>query len=100
MDQSFLPKVASSLNRLQDIVLLTFVPNPSNDREKAFYCLHVHRSLFAYLAATSSFKKSDLLSVLVSGPCNGKQASKASLDRLDSTLEPYSLAGVSPPSPI
>lgn len=39
VDPAFLPKVASSFYRTQEIVLQTFVPRPSDDGKRFFHCL-------------------------------------------------------------
>ncbi|XP_040197924.1 uncharacterized protein LOC120930813 [Rana temporaria] len=80
-DPGFLPKVASTFHRSQDIVLPSFCSSPQGDQEKKFSFLDVRRTLLAYLEVTKTFRKTDALFVLFSGTHKGKGASKATLAR-------------------
>lgn len=60
-DPGFLPKVASSFHRPQDIVLATFCNFPRSEKEKSFSFLDVRRILHFYLEVTKNFRKSDAL---------------------------------------
>ena len=101
-DPGFLPKVASTRNRSQEIVLPTFCPNPSGDKEESFHYLDVRRVLIHYLEVTKEFRSSNSLFVLFSGNKKGRQASKGSIARwLRSAIsEAYSQMKLSPPQGI
>lgn len=55
LDPVFLPKVVSSFQRMQ-VVLLTFVPHPSNEGKRSFHGLDLRLYLLSYLRAVSSFR--------------------------------------------
>lgn len=80
-DPGFLPKVASSFHRSQDIVLLSFCQKASNEKEKQFHLLDVRRCILEYLRVTNPFRISDSLFVLFSRQRKGQKASKVTIAR-------------------
>ncbi|XP_077340446.1 uncharacterized protein LOC143984042 [Lithobates pipiens] len=94
-DPAFLPKVASSFHRSQEIVLPSFCPNPSGEKELRFHYLDVRRCILHYLELTKAFRRSDSLFVLFSGARKGCKASRRTIARwLRVAIEQaYSAAG-------
>ncbi|CAJ0940807.1 unnamed protein product [Ranitomeya imitator] len=85
---SFLPKVVSSFNLNEDIVLPSFCPAPTHCIEKALHTLDVVRALRRYISRTAPFRKSDVLFVLPEGHRKGVPASKATLAKwIRSTIQ-------------
>lgn len=78
---TFLPKVVSNFHRQQEIILPSFCPNPSSDKEKEFHALDVRRCILSYLQVTESFRKSDQLLLQFQGPNKGQKASKITIAR-------------------
>lgn len=78
---TFLPKVVSRFHRQQEIILPSFCPNPTSEKEREFHCLDVRRCVIAYLQATQSFRKSDHLLLQFQGPNKGQMASKITIAR-------------------
>ena len=98
-DQSFVPKVASSFHKSQDIILPSFCNKPANSKEEQLHRLDVRRCLLAYLDATKEFRTSEALFVLFSGNRKGKQASKGTISRWIkmAILEGYKTLHLDPP---
>ncbi|XP_073434410.1 uncharacterized protein [Dendrobates tinctorius] len=80
-DPAYLPKVASSFHRSQEIVLPSFLPKPTNEKEEKLHTLDVRRCLLEYLAATDPWKKDNALFVSYQGPRKGLRVSKSTLAR-------------------
>ena len=101
-DPAFLPKVASTFHRSQEIILPTFSSVPANAGEEAFHTLDVRRCLLQFLSVTKEFRKSNALFVVFSGPRKGEKASKSTLGRWlrQAISEAYQAKGEVPPSGI
>lgn len=101
-DPAFLPKVASSFHRGQEIILPTFCSNPVREQEHIFHKLDVRRCVLQYLDSTKQFRKSDSFFVLFSGARKGFKASKRSIARWLrlAISQAYVVGGLEPPEGI
>uniref|UniRef100_A0A803JK98 Reverse transcriptase domain-containing protein n=1 Tax=Xenopus tropicalis TaxID=8364 RepID=A0A803JK98_XENTR len=77
----FLPKVVSPFHINTEISLPSFCNKPSNEKEAKLHRLDVVRALKTYVSRTKSFRRSDTLFVLPSGPRKGLPATKTTLAR-------------------
>ncbi|XP_077120915.1 uncharacterized protein LOC143775974 [Ranitomeya variabilis] len=78
-DPAYLPKVASHFHRSQEIVLPSFLPNPSNAKEELLHTLDVRRCLLEYITVTNAWKREDALFLSFQGPRKGLRVSKFTL---------------------
>ncbi|XP_041420124.1 uncharacterized protein LOC121394150 isoform X1 [Xenopus laevis] len=77
----FLPKVVSERHMNQDIILPSFCPNPSNDKEAKLHTLDVVRALRIYLRRSETFRHSDSLLVSYATAHKGRPVSKRTIAR-------------------
>ncbi|XP_040276106.1 uncharacterized protein LOC120991344 [Bufo bufo] len=98
-DPKFIPKVPSKTNRLQEIVLPVFFPEPKSEDEERWHLLDVRRCLIQYLGRSKDWRKSSSLLVLYAGARKGNAASKSTIARWIRELISlaYSCSGLSPP---
>ncbi|XP_069596830.1 uncharacterized protein [Ranitomeya imitator] len=78
-DPAYLPKVASEFHRSQEIVLPSFLPNPSNSKEELLHTLDVRRCLLEYISVTDAWKREEALFLSFQGPRKGLRVSKYTL---------------------
>ncbi|XP_073426169.1 uncharacterized protein [Dendrobates tinctorius] len=99
LDPAFTPKVASTRNLNQEVVLPSFCDNPRNEKERRLHSLDVRHAVIEYLEATNSWRIDPNLFVLFGGRNKGKKASKASIARWITSVisDAYQAEGASPP---
>ena len=98
-DPSFLPKVASTFHRTQDIILPTLFSSSDDDEGEFLSLLDVKRNILFYLEITKEFRLCDSLFVNFSGARKGHRTSKSSIARWLRMLivEAYQIGGREPP---
>ncbi|XP_044137194.1 uncharacterized protein LOC122928435 isoform X1 [Bufo gargarizans] len=98
-DPKFIPKVPSRTNRVQEIVLPVFFPDPKTEEEDRWHLLDVRRCLIHYLERSKDWRKTSSLFVLFAGARKGNTASKSTIARWIRELISlaYSCSGLSPP---
>ncbi|XP_041425048.1 uncharacterized protein LOC121395521 [Xenopus laevis] len=79
--RDFLPKVTSTFHINQDIVLPSFCPKPSKNKERLLHYLDVVRVLKFYIHMITGFRQSDSLFILYGSNLRGVKAPKASIAR-------------------
>ena len=80
-DHSFVPKVASSFCRSQEIILPALREVSDSASECQWHLLDVARALKVYLDRTSVFRKTESLFVLFGAASKGEKASLTTLSR-------------------
>ncbi|KAE8613519.1 hypothetical protein XENTR_v10007752 [Xenopus tropicalis] len=99
---SHLPKVTSKFHINEEIILPSFCPKPTNDRERQLHSLDTVRALKFYLHRTADIRHSDALLVLFGSNKRGQQASKRSIARwlVQTILEAYKVMKREAPFPV
>uniref|UniRef100_A0A6I8SDM4 Core-binding (CB) domain-containing protein n=1 Tax=Xenopus tropicalis TaxID=8364 RepID=A0A6I8SDM4_XENTR len=77
----FLPKVVTERHMNQDIILPSFCPKPSNEKERLLHKLDVVRALRIYLKRSADYRQSESLLISYSSTQKGKTVSKRTIAR-------------------
>uniref|UniRef100_A0A803JRM4 Core-binding (CB) domain-containing protein n=1 Tax=Xenopus tropicalis TaxID=8364 RepID=A0A803JRM4_XENTR len=77
----FLPKVVTERHMNQDIILPSFCPKPSNEKERLLHKLDVVRALRIYLKRSADYRQSESLLLSYSTTQKGKAVSKRTIAR-------------------
>ncbi|XP_068088507.1 uncharacterized protein [Hyperolius riggenbachi] len=95
----FIPKVGDIFYRSQEIILPTFYPIPTNDKEKERHLLDVRQILKDYLERVENLRKTEALFVNFTGKLVGQKASKRTIANWIKLciLEAYKIMEVVPP---
>ncbi|XP_069585448.1 uncharacterized protein [Ranitomeya imitator] len=98
-DPCYLPKVASTFHRSQEILLPTFYENHSTPEEERLHTLDVKRTVLAYLERTRDWRKSRALFVSFQGKTKGAGVTKNTLSRWirEAIILAYKAGGKDPP---
>ncbi|XP_077111814.1 uncharacterized protein LOC143767393 [Ranitomeya variabilis] len=98
-DPCYLPKVATSFHRSQEILLPTFYENHSTPEEARLHTLDVKRAILTYIERTKDWRESRALFVSFQGKNKGSRVTKCTLSRWirDAIILAYRSKGRDPP---
>ncbi|XP_069621778.1 uncharacterized protein [Ranitomeya imitator] len=101
-DPSYLPKVAKTFHRSQEIILPTFFSNPSTPEEQKYHTLDVKRVVLKYIERTCSWRQCRALFISFQGHKKGHGITKSTLSRWirESIRLAYSVSKENPPEGI